>query len=439
MDARHRPLLATADPLLLDDLLRLATAASTEVAVAHTLDRALSLWPHAPLVVVGADLCVPLRAADPPPGRHVVVARDPREAAAGEPPPGEGAGPPAAAVPRPRVPAQGYRPAAAEGRPFPDAPAPGRRTGPPGGDPPPGLPAEGSPPDVLPEGPPPGVPARGDRHGAGEARLLLLPRDEALLVDLLARASAPGRAPAPTVSVVGGRGGAGASLLAVALALAGERAGRSTALLDADPLGCGCDVYLGCDRGASPDPERWTGWGDLLRRRGRVRWRDLRAGLPGTSRVSVLTWTRGREPTGPLPVGAVRAVLSSARDGTDLVVADLPRSFDPATTVFLNRSDLVLVVVPADVPSVVAATRMVARLREEARAVRLVVRGARGDLSADVVSRALGVDLGADLPSEPGLARLLAAGDVPARHPRSPLARFADRFVAGLPSPEKVR
>ncbi|MFE6447709.1 septum site-determining protein Ssd [Nocardiopsis dassonvillei] len=439
MDDQHRPLLATADPLLLDDLLRLATAASTEVTVAHTLDRALSLWPRAPLVVVGTDLRALLRAADPPPGRHVVVTRDPREAAAGGGQSGEGEAPPVAAVPRPRVPPERYRPVAhAQGSP-PDGPEEAYRPGPAAEHPTSdmrvaghrsGVPLEASDSDGAGEGSP---------RGFREARVLLLPRDEALLVDLLARASSPGRAPAPTVSVFGGRGGAGASLLAVALALAGERAGRSTALLDADPFGCGPDVYLGCDRGPSPGPERWTGWGDLLRRRGRVRWRDLRAGLPGTSRVSVLTWTRGREPTGPLPVGAVRAVLSSARDGTDLVVADLPRSFDPATTVFLNRSDLVLLVVPADVPSVVAATRTVARLREETRTVRLVVRGARGELSADVVSRALKVDLGADLPSEPGLARSLAAGDVPARHPRSPLARFADRVVAGLPALEEVR
>ncbi|MFF8768289.1 MULTISPECIES: septum site-determining protein Ssd [Nocardiopsis] len=439
MDDQHRPLLATADPLLLDDLLRLATAASTEVTVAHTLDRALSLWPRAPLVVVGTDLRALLRAADPPPGRHVVVTRDPREAAVGGDPSGEGEAPPVAAVPRPRVPPERYRPVAhAQGSP-PDGPEEAYRPGPAAEHPTSDMRVAGHRSGVPLEAPAPDVAGEGSPRGFREARVLLLPRDEALLVDLLARASSPGRAPAPTVSVVGGRGGAGASLLAVALALAGERAGRSTALLDADPFGCGPDVYLGCDRGPSPGPERWTGWGDLLRRRGRVRWRDLRAGLPGTSRVSVLTWTRGREPTGPLPVGAVRAVLSSARDGTDLVVADLPRSFDPATTVFLNRSDLVLLVVPADVPSVVAATRTVARLREETRTVRLVVRGARGELSADVVSRALKVDLGADLPSEPGLARSLAAGDVPARHPRSPLARYADRVVAGLPALEEVR
>ena len=376
---RPRPLIATADPLLLDDLLRLATAAATEVAVARTTDRALSLWRHAPLVVVGAELRASLRTADPPPGRHVFVTRTSEDGAPG------GAGDPVHA----ETPARGGSTAAAS--------------------------------------------------TAADRSTLLLPRDESVLVGLLARAASPTAAPAPTVSVIGGRGGAGTSLLAVALALAGARVGRDTALLDADPLGCGPDLYLGCDSAPPPAAGRRTGWCDLVRRRGRVRWQDLRAGLPGTPGVSVLTWARDPAPPVPLPVGAARSALSSARDGADLVVADLPRSFDPATVVFLNRSDLVLVVVPADVPSVVAATRVVSRLREEAAVVRVVVRGARGDLSADVVATSLGLELGADLPQEPRLDRLLAAGDVPARHPRSPLARFADRVVADLPSLEPVR
>ncbi|WP_285734996.1 septum site-determining protein Ssd [Nocardiopsis sp. ATB16-24] len=385
MDIRQRPLLVTADPLLLDDLLRLATAASTEVTVSRTPDRALSLWPHAPLVVVGADLRSVLRDADPPPARHVVVVRRAQD--------------------------------------------------------PPGAPHDGAEPPSTPKAGPSGH--RGDPSaGPDGERLLLLPRDETALVELFTRASTPDRAPAPLVSVLGGRGGAGASLLAVALALAGERAGRSTALLDADPLGCGSDLYLGCDQEPHPGPygrTGRTGWNDLLRRSGHVPWRDLRPGLPGTPGISVLTWTRGHEPSGPLTVGTVRAVLSSARSGADLVVADLPRSFDPATVVFLNRSELVLLVVPADVPSVAAASRVLSRLREEARAVRVVVRGARGELSADVVAHSLKAVLGADLPPEPGLARLLDAGDVPARHPRSPLARFCDRLVAGLGAPGRER
>jgi secretion/DNA translocation related CpaE-like protein len=240
------------------------------------------------------------------------------------------------------------------------------------------------------------------------------------------------------VSVVGGRGGAGASLLAVALSLAGERAGRPTALLDADPLGCGPDIYLGCDHTRA---DARTGWDDLLRQRGRMPWRTLRDGLPKAGRVDVLTWSRGSGSGQgrPLPVGAVRSALASARRGTDLVVVDLPRSFDPATTVFLNHSELVLVVVPADVYSVVSAARMTHRLQQESDRVRVVVRGARGGLSTEVVAKSLGGRLGADLPAEPGLSRLLRAGDVPAQHPRSPLARYADRVVETLVSAEEAR
>ena len=362
MDVRTRPLLATADPALLDDLLRLASAASTEVNVARTVDQALRSWTHAPLAVVGADLRAALRTADPPPHpRLVVVGRTSDETRS----------------------------------------------------------APGTPP-------------------TSEAAPLLLPRDESALAGLLARAYAPARAPAPTVSVVGGRGGAGSSLLGVAIALAGERAGRSTALLDTDPLGCGCDIYLRCD---DTGPDDRTGWGDLLVRHGRVHWRDLREGLPGTPRVSVLTWTRRSGParTGSLPVGAARAVLASARHGTDLVVADLPRTPTPASAVFLNRSDVVYIVVPADVPSVVAAARVVPWLVEESASVRVVVRGAHGELTADAVAGTLGVPLGADLPDEPGLDRDLAAGRVPARQRRSPLARFADRAVAELSRVREAR
>ncbi|MDT0330935.1 septum site-determining protein Ssd [Nocardiopsis lambiniae] len=263
----------------------------------------------------------------------------------------------------------------------------------------------------------------------GAGRPLLLPRDENVLTGLLAAGGPAGRR-APTVAVVGGRGGAGASLLAVALALAGARGGHGTALLDADPLGCGPDILLGCER----DPvERRIGWDDLVERRGRLRWSDVAPRLPGPTGISVLTWMHGPDPRrGPLPAGAARAMLDSARQGCDLVVVDLPRSFGSAVTAFLNRSDLVLLVVPAEVAAVVAASAMVPRLREESRELRAVVRGASGGLTADVVARGLGLPLGADLPPEPGLARTLTAGRRPADHPRSPLAGFADRLVADL-------
>ena len=273
-------------------------------------------------------------------------------------------------------------------------------------------------------------PGHGGPNGAGGAGgTMLLPRDEMLLTGLISASGQPGRR-APTVAVMGGRGGAGASLLAVALALAGARGGHGTALLDADPLGCGPDILLGCER----DPvDGRLGWDDLTDRRGRLRWSDVAARLPGPAGISVLTWVHGPDARrGPLPAAAARSMLESARQGCDLVVVDLPRSFGAAVTAFLNRSDLVLLVVPAQVAAVVSASAMVPRLRAESREVRAVVRGASGGLTADVVARGLGLALGADLPPEPGLERALAAGRRPADHPRSPLAGFADRLVAEL-------
>ncbi|MFB8765922.1 septum site-determining protein Ssd [Nocardiopsis alba] len=279
-----------------------------------------------------------------------------------------------------------------------------------------------------PSGPGPWSPA--DRGGEDGAPSFALPRDEAALVELFSSIDEHGTA--PVVSVIGGRGGAGASLLAIALALAAGRAGRATALLDADPLGHGPDVHLGHEHPSSSPPR--TGWGDLVDRRSRTPWRILREGLPRSGRVSMLTWARDDEDTQglPLPAGTARSVLDSARRGVDLVVVDLPRSFDPATRALLNGSDLVLMVVPGDVRSVLSAARMVGRLREETDRLRLVVRGTREEVSASVVARNLRVELDADLPPEPGLSRVLAAGQVPARQPRSPMARYAHRVVSLL-------
>src|SRR5699024_4648570 len=73
VDNQPLPLLATDDPQLLEDLLRLAAAASTEVDVARGADHALRLWAHTPLAVVGTDLSSALRNADPPPHRRLVI------------------------------------------------------------------------------------------------------------------------------------------------------------------------------------------------------------------------------------------------------------------------------------------------------------------------------------------------------------------------------
>ena len=90
-----------------------------------------------------------------------------------------------------------------------------------------------------------------------------LPGAEALLVDRLA-AAATGRRGAATVAVVGGRGGAGASTLACALARDGGSSAGAVMLVDADPLGGGLDLLLGAE--GVPGLR----WPDLAEARGRA-------------------------------------------------------------------------------------------------------------------------------------------------------------------------
>jgi hypothetical protein len=65
------PLFVTADPILLDELLRLAAAAGVTPEVAPDPPTALRSWASAPLVLVGVDQAAPMARIDPAdePGR----------------------------------------------------------------------------------------------------------------------------------------------------------------------------------------------------------------------------------------------------------------------------------------------------------------------------------------------------------------------------------
>ncbi|MFC7326213.1 septum site-determining protein Ssd [Marinactinospora rubrisoli] len=258
----------------------------------------------------------------------------------------------------------------------------------------------------------------------GAREVLALPEAETRLVDLLAEAADGGPSGAALVAVVGGRGGAGASLVAIALALAGQRHGARTLLVDADPLGGGLDLLLGHEHAEG------ARWAEFLARRGRMSWQALRGALPSVRGFTLLTWSHGT--AADIPAAAMRAVLASAARGSGLVVADLPRALGPSAEEALRRSTVALVVLPADVHAVVAASRLVPVVREHAADVRLVVRCGRGRLAADVVAATLDLPVAGELIDEPGLARALERGDVPAGRAGSPLAAFGSAFVAEL-------
>ncbi len=349
------PLLVTGDGELLDDLLRLAAAAGTEVDVAPDPAAARPRYTAAPVVLIGVDQAEAcLRARLPRRGRVVVVGRS--------------------------------------------------------GD-------EGSPWEVA------------GLLGAGH--VAVLPAAEAWLVDRMAHRApgADGTAAADgagrIVAVIGGRGGAGASILAGGLAVTAVRGGLRTLLVDADPLGGGLDLVLGWEQ---LEGLRWPA---LAQAGGRVDPPALVRALPHRGDLVLLSFDR--DDLLAVPGEAMAATLDAARRGRDLVVVDLPRRLDDAAVLALQAADRVLLVVPAELRATAAAARVAATAAPHCDDLSVVVRGpAPGRLRAREVARALGLPLAGTLRPEPGLCQALERGEAPAAAGRGPLAGLCQRLLAEL-------
>ncbi len=349
MQPGARPLAVTADPDVLDDLLRLAATAGTELEVAPDAAGARRAWTTAPLVVVGPDAAAGCAVARLPRRDGVVLV---------------------------------------------------------GGD--------------LDDA---GVWETAVMVGA--ERVVFLPDAEPWLTDALADAADGSVREAPLVAVVGGRGGAGATSLACALAVTAARSGRNALLVDGDPLGGGIDLCFGAEQ----DPG--LRWADLGGTRGRVPAAALAEALPRMQDLSVLSWGRGTAPE--LEPDAVRAVLQAGRRSSALVVVDLPRALDEAGRVVLEQATVVLLLVPAEVRAAAAAARVAATVGLVCRDLRLVVRGpGPSGLDAAELSRVLGLPLAGVLRPEPGIDRALERGEVPGSRARGPLRALCTALLEDL-------
>jgi secretion/DNA translocation related CpaE-like protein len=254
----------------------------------------------------------------------------------------------------------------------------------------------------------------------GAEEVLFLPDAEPWLVDRIADAAEGAGREALTIGVVGGRGGAGASTLACALAVGAARCGRRTMLVDGDPLGGGLDVLLG---GESTGGLRWPAFAQS---RGRLAGEALEESLPQLHSLRVLSWDRSD--TAGIPPEATRSVLAAARRRGGVVVIDLPRWLDDSVAEALTQVDVALLVVPAELRAVAAAHRVAATLRPLLRDLRVVVRGPCGPgLDDEEIAALLGLPLAGELSPEPGLADA-AGGGAPPGGGRGPLARFCSEF-----------
>jgi secretion/DNA translocation related CpaE-like protein len=347
-----RPLIVTADPDALDDLLRLAATAGVEVDVASDVPAARACWLGAPLVVIGPDLLD--RCARSRLGRRGNVV--------------------------------------ALGRDLDDA----------------------------------GIWRRAVDVGA--ERVVFLPDAEGWLIQAFADAVELAGSAGLVIATLGGRGGAGATTLSVALALSGVRRELRTLLVDGDPLGGGIDLVFGAELAGG------VRWPDLAGTRGRLPAVALTDALPRMEGVGVLSWDRGDSAV--LPVEAVQAVLDAGRRSCDLVVVDLPRTLDDVAREVLAAATCALLVVPAEVRATAAAARVASRAGLLCRDLRLVVRGpSPGGLPAREVERALGLPLVGDLHAEPKIDTDLEYGVAPGRRSRSPLAGLCDALLAELLAP----
>lgn len=268
------------------------------------------------------------------------------------------------------------------------------------------------------------------RHAVdiGADHVLFLPDAEPWLVDRIADAVEGVGETALTVGVVGGRGGAGASTLACALAVTAARRGLRTMLVDGDPLGGGLDVLLGGER---TDGLRWP---DLAESQGRVSSGALEDSLPRLHDLRVLSWDRSDSVV--ITPEAMRSVLGAARRRGGLVAVDLPRRVDEAVVEALTQIDVGLLVVPAELRAVAAADRVASRMGMVLRDLRVVARGPfPSGLDAAEIARLLGLPLAGELSPEKGLLDSVDSGEPPGAQSRGPLARFCTAFLGeALPS-----
>jgi cellulose biosynthesis protein BcsQ len=242
----------------------------------------------------------------------------------------------------------------------------------------------------------------------------------------------------PLVAVVGGCGGAGASTLAVCLAVTALQLGCATALFDADPLGGGLDSLVDMAT-TTPPAKRAGGRGGRSGRDGGYGDGSLhgpdspRWPHPGRRRpageLSLVSWSIRDGET--IPVTGMRNALRDLRRETDLVVVDLPRMIDDSAQLALSEATHSLVIAQVSERAAVAASRLLPKLTAVGPRPELVARfPGRDDMTPREFADLLGLPLAGVVrplrgrsyaPADP-LSRLVGRSAVS-------LSRFSRRFI----------
>ena len=250
----------------------------------------------------------------------------------------------------------------------------------------------------------------------GAASVLELPEAGPWLLAALADLCEEAEEPGCSVAVVGASGGAGASVLAAAVATVAS-ADAEVLLLDLDPLGPGQRLLVGHEEASG------VTWQDLAVSTGRLGAAALRDAVPRRDGLGVLGWSGTSQRD--VPAGLVSETLAAAVRLHAWVVLDVPRRAEDDVRALLAACDWVVVVADARTDGLAAGARFVPALRDAVPAAGLVVRTHRAGPAPEDVGRALGLDVWAAVRDERRLDEHLALGLGVTTSRRGPLARAA--------------
>ncbi|MEJ6018781.1 septum site-determining protein Ssd [Corynebacterium sp. H113] len=257
----------------------------------------------------------------------------------------------------------------------------------------------------------------------GASAVMALPSCGVDLVEELGRCDVPvaapksrptsskiGRSPRPALratsrrgralAIVPAVGGAGASVVAAAMAMGASKEGPAI-LVDADPYSGGADLLVGIEHVPG------IRWPDVRAESGRLDFTALMAALPQIpAGPAVLTGSRSRDDDGwTITETAVASVVDSVVSTGGTAVVDVPGA-EWLDEDVVKQVDLVVLVVPLTVRAVAAASRCTTLLQSMGTEVVAVTRGPSwGGVTAADVEYATGLEVIAELPYLKRLAR----------------------------------
>lgn len=240
----------------------------------------------------------------------------------------------------------------------------------------------------------------------GAEQVVALPEADQWLAELLTQIEEPVSTAGRLLAVTGVCGGAGASTLAMGLAAAIHKGGRSVLLIDGDVDGAGIDLLLGAEN------QGGTRWPELAELTGRLSSGSLLPTLPVSCGIAFVSSSRSSlaAPT----TQAWSSLLNFGARNFDRVVIDVPRHL-AVTADDWWPTDVACelwCVVPTRIRPIAAAAMNCERWESSWSQVQIIARQSEHGVGAGDLERALGRTVLGTVPHDSAVAAAGELGEV---------------------------